>query len=291
MNYAGQLFTLMKTKRKSLLLLLYFIIIIASVLLSYKLEYGSIPLTELNYMKECDPEMGLDFFYLLQDSGLVLFIFLSATTFLPNLITADFLIYRINKFDNFILTRTSNIKYNKSCIKVNFISTFILILLTQIIILITIQLFCFDLSFEINQAYLDATRQTDIFSNSLIISLIIYIVLSCIGYGVFSNLIFSLQAFVNNIYLYRTLGLCITLILYIGSAVITKLIVDVGGGFFIATLTYFFNITNLITPGIIKSSILNNTPILFYIGTMTLYYMLSKIFFDIKENKNYASCN
>lgn len=291
MNYTSQLFDFIKTKRKVLLILLYLIIVVAGVLISYILEYGSIPLAELKYMKESDPEMGLDFFYFLQDSGLVLIIFLASTTILPNLISTDFLKFRINKFDTFILTRTSNVKYTKCCIKFNFILTFILILCSQIIILITIQLFCFDISFEVNQVYLDATRNATIFSNSLFISLIVYTILSCIGYGVFSNFLFSLQAFVNNIYLYRTLGLCVALTLYIGSFVITKVIYDIGGGFFIATLAYFLNITNLITPGIIKSPILNDTPILFYIGTITLYYIISKIFFDIKKKRNYALYN
>ena len=69
-------FPLFKSKKKIILLSIYFIVIITSILIVYNSEYGSISQNELLYMKSNDPEMGLDFFYLLQDSGLTLIMFL-----------------------------------------------------------------------------------------------------------------------------------------------------------------------------------------------------------------------
>ncbi len=281
-------FPLFKSKKKIILLSIYFIVIITSILIVYNSEYGSISQNELLYMKSNDPEMGLDFFYLLQDSGLTLIMFLLICIILPNIITSDFLSYNNNRFDNMLITRTTTHKYNKMTKRFNFFTTFFLILLTHLVTIIIIHMFCFKISFSMNDIYLNATRQTTLFSNSLFISLIIYIILSSIGYSLFSNFIFSLQTFVKNIYLYRSLGICISLILYIGSSVLTKCLYDLTGNTLLPTFAYFINIANIISPGIIKSPILNNNYILFYIGTFLLYYFITFILFDIKEKNKYV---
>lgn len=283
MDYIVQTFKIMATKKKIVLFVLYLFLILVGVLFAYKQEYGSIPFEELNYMKNMDPEMGLDFFYLLQDSGLILIIFLSFITLLPNIISTDFVQFKNSKFSYMIVTRITNTKYQKWKIKGNLMMSFLVIALSQVFILIIIQLFCFDLTFEINPIYLSATRHTTIFSNSLMLSLVLYIGLSSIGYSVLSNLIYSLRGFRNNIYLYRTLGLFITLVLYIGSSILTRAIFELSGNMLITTMISFFNISNILSPGIIISPILNHTPILFYIGTIVLYSLLSVFLQNLKE--------
>ncbi|WP_349820672.1 hypothetical protein [Catenibacterium sp. RTP21428st1_D7_RTP21428_210409] len=64
-------------------------------------------------MKSKDPEMGLDFFYYLQDSGLTLILYVLTTLILPNIISADFLLYEHNKFNHFLITRMSSSLYHK----------------------------------------------------------------------------------------------------------------------------------------------------------------------------------
>lgn len=59
-------------------------------------------------MKSKDPEMGLDFFYYLQDSGLTLILYVLTTLIVPNIISADFLLYEHNKFNHFLITRMSS---------------------------------------------------------------------------------------------------------------------------------------------------------------------------------------
>lgn len=277
-----QFFYFFKSKKKLLLFSIYFIAIIIGVFISYKGAYGSIPNNEMILMKSKDPEMGLDFFYYLQDSGLTLILYVLTTLIIPNIISADFLLYNHNKFNHFLITRMSSSIYHKKERQFNFVSTFILILITHLLTILIIHLFFFKISFSINPIYMNATRQTNLLSSSLLLNLIIYMVLSSIGYALFSHFLFSLQYFIKNVYLYRTLGLLVSLILYIGASVLSHIFYNTSGSL-IATLAYFLNIINILTPSIIKSPVLNNNPHLFYIGTALLYYLLSSILFGMRD--------
>lgn len=226
--------------------------------------------------------MGLDFFYYLQDSGLTLILYVLTTLILPNIISADFLLYEHNKFNHFLITRMSCSLYHKKERRFNFFATFILILMTHLLTILIIHLFFFKISFSINPIYMNATRQTNLLSSSLLLNLIIYMILSSFGYALFSHFLFSLQYFIKNVYLYRTLGLLVSLILYIGASVLSHTFYNTSGSL-IATLAYFLNIINILTPSIIKSPVLNNNPHLFYIGTALLYYLLSSIFFGMRD--------
>ena len=277
-----QFFYLFKSKKKLLLFSLYFIAIIIGIFISYKGAYGSIPNNEMILMKSKDPEMGLDFFYYLQDSGLTLILYVLTTLIVPNIISADFLLYDHNKFNQFMITRMSSTTYHKKERQFNFFATFILILITHLLTILIIYLFFFKISFSINPIYMNATRQTNLLSGYLLLNLIIYTILSSIGYALFSHFLFSLQYFIKNVYLYRTLGLLVSLILYIGASVLSHTFYNTSGSL-TATLAYFLNIINILTPSIIKSPVLNNNPYLFYIGTALLYYLLSSILFGMRD--------
>lgn len=226
--------------------------------------------------------MGLDFFYYLQDSGLTLILYVLTTLIVPNIISADFLLYEHNKFNHFLITRMSSSLYHKKKRQFNFLATFILILMTHLLTILIIHLFFFKISFSINPIHMNATRQTNLLSSSLLLNLIIYMILSSIGYALFSHFLFSLQYFITNVYLYRTLGLLVSLVLYIGASVLSHTFYNTSGSL-LATLAYFHNIINILTPSIIKSPVLNNNPYLFYIGTALLYYLLSSILFGMRD--------
>ena len=277
-----QFFYLFKSKKKLLLFSIYFIVVIVGIFISYKGAYASILNNEMILMKSKDPEMGLDFFYYLQDSGLTLILYVLTTLIVPNIISADFLLYDHNKFNHFLITRMSSSLYHKKERQFNFLATFILILMTHLLTILIIHLFFFKISFSINPIYMNATRQTNLLSSSLLLNLIIYMILSSIGYALFSHFLFSLQYFIKNVYLYRTLGLLVSLILYIGAAVLSHTFYNTSGSL-TATLAYFLNIINILTPSIIKSPVLNNNPHLFYIGTALLYYLLSSILFGMRD--------
>lgn len=277
-----QFFYLFKSKKKLLLFSIYFIVVIVGIFISYKGAYASIPNNEMILMKSKDPEMGLDFFYYLQDSGLTLILYVLTTLILPNIISADFLLYEHNKFSHFLITRMSSSLYHKKERRFNFLATFILILMTHLLTILIIHLFFFKISFSINPIYMNATRQTNLLSSSLLLNLIIYMILSSFGYAIFSHFLFSLQYFIKNVYLYRTLGLLVSLILYIGASVLSYTFYNTSGSL-TATLAYFLNIINILTPSIIKSPVLNNNPYLFYIGTALLYYLLSSILFGMRD--------
>ena len=277
-----QFFYLFKSKKKLLLFSIYFIVVIVGIFISYKGAYASILNNEMILMKSKDPEMGLDFFYYLQDSGLTLILYVLTTLIVPNIISADFLLYDHNKFNHFLITRMSSSLYHKKERQFNFLATFILILMTHLLTILIIHLFFFKISFSINPIYMNATRQTNLLSSSLLLNLIIYMILSSIGYARFSHFLFSLQYFIKNVYLYRTLGLLVSLILYIGASVLSHTFYNTSGSL-TATLAYFLNIINILTPSIIKSPVLNNNPHLFYIGTALLYYLLSSILFGMRD--------
>ena len=277
-----QFFYLFKSKKKLLLFSIYFIVVIVGIFISYKGAYSSIPKKEMILMKSKDPEMGLDFFYYLQDSGLTLILYVLTTLIVPNIISADFLLYGHNKFNHFLITRMSSSLYHKKERQFNFLMTFILILTTHLLTILIIHLFFFKISFSINPIYMNATRQTNLLSSSLFLNLIIYMILSSIGYALFSHFLFSLQYFIKNVYLYRTLGLLVSLILYIGASVLSHTFYNTSGNLN-ATLAYFLNIINILTPSIIKSTVLNNNPHLFYIGTALIYYLLSSILFGMRD--------
>lgn len=276
-----QFFYLFKSKKKLLLFSIYFIVVIVGIFISYKGAYASIPNNEMILMKSKDPEMGLDFFYYLQDSGLTLILYVLTTLIVPNIISADFLLYEHNKFNHFLITRMSSSLYHKKERQFNFLATFILILMTHLLTILIIHLF-FKISFSINPIHMNATRQTNLLSSSLLLNLIIYMILSSIGYALFSHFLFALQYFIKNVYLYRTLGLLVSLILYIGASVLSYTFYNTSGSL-TATLAYFLNIINILTPSIIKSPVLNNNPYLFYIGTALLYYLLSSILFGMRD--------
>lgn len=277
-----QFFYLFKSKNKLLLFSIYFIVVIVGIFISYKGAYSSIPKKEMILMKSKDPEMGLDFFYYLQDSGLTLILYVLTTLIVPNIISADFLLYGHNKFNHFLITRMSSSLYHKKERQFNFLMTFILILTTHLLTILIIHLFFFKISFSINPIYMNATRQTNLLSSSLFLNLIIYMILSSIGYALFSHFLFSLQYFIKNVYLYRTLGLLVSLILYIGASVLSHTFYNTSGNL-TATLAYFLNIINILTPSIIKSTVLNNNPHFFYIGTALIYYLLSSILFGMRD--------
>lgn len=281
-------FGLLKSKRKIILLVVYFITVIITIFFLYNSAYGSIPKSELIYMKATDPEMGLDFFYSLQDSGLTLMMFIVTCILIPNIISSDFLVYNNNKFDRLLITRLTTNHYNKITKYENILLTFIVIFITHIITLLMIHVFFFPISFSINEIYAEASRQTNLFSNSLLLSLIIYIILSSVGYALFSQLVYSLQSYIKNIYVYRTLGICVSLILYIGSSVLTKYLYDYTNSMLLSTIAYFVNISNVLTPGIIRSPILDHHYILFYIGTTCLYCLITLILFEIKDKNKYV---
>ncbi len=288
MVYLKKFFYLFSSKKKIVALALYSIITIVSVYIVYKGAYGSVSESDLIYMKSNDPEMGLDFFYFLQDSGLTLIIFILTSSIVPNIISSDFLLYHNNKLDNLLITRISTKQYNNTKKTVNFIATFLIMVFTHLIMLIAIHLFCFELSFSMSEIYLGATRQTNLFSDFLLLSLLIYIILSSLGYALFSNLIFSFQAYVKNIYLYRSLGICISLMVYIGATALSGYLYSLTGSMLFPTITYFMNIVNIISPGIIITPVLNNNYMLLYIGTSFVYFFTTLILFEIKERNKYV---
>ncbi|MFR1688159.1 MAG: hypothetical protein ACLSVX_13370 [Massilimicrobiota timonensis] len=244
------------------------------------------PVEELKYLKSTMPELGLEFFYTIHDPGIILPLFIITVAMIPNIISIDFLKYKQNKFKYLLVNRISYKKLKKFFRYVNFIYSFIFAFISQIVVLIVIHLFCFEISFDTSTFY-NLSEQVTKFSNSVLLNLIVYIFLSSFGYAIFSHFIYSLQTVVKNTYLYKSLGIFISLILIIGPGVLTNVTHGICGNL-IATLSYFLCVTNLLNPGTIITPILDESMyIFFYIGAIIIYYLMAFYFFEIGEKREY----
>lgn len=272
---------LLKRKRKIILLIIYTCFVFISVLMHYYSEFGKIPSDEMILMKK-DTWMGLSLFYEMQDAGFVLYLYLLMALLIPNILSIDFLKYKRNHFDYMLKTRVSLKKYIRKTRLSNFITTFSIIFMTHLIVLLFIHLFLFKIGFKTGDPDI---RRVNVFYSSELISLIIYIIFSSTGYAVFSDFLYSLQLFITNTYLYRLTGIICSIGLYLGSAVITRLLSFINVPDLLLHITNSLSIGNLITPGMYKSVALNTSPYLAFMGSVILYTLISNIIYRCNHNE------
>lgn len=276
---------LMKRKNKLFLLFMSFISVLAIIYLVYQLEYViNTDFETLQYLKK-DPRTGIHLFYVIHDSGFMIYLFALIMAILPNVVINDFLAFNNNHFYYSIISRTGYKKYQIETILFNFITVFIFILSINLFILIIIHIFCFPLT-NINQ--IDGSVQyANILGTDVLTNLIIFLLLSSLGYALFSTFIFSLQCFIKNIYVFKACGLIVGILMYVAPTL--------ASGFFslnikipfLARLVYFFNLPNLISPGIIFNGFLNDGALIFYLGSFIVYFLLSVFLFRLRENIEY----
>ncbi len=268
---------LIKLKNKKILLPIIMAMIIPMVVVLFYKEYANVSIENFIILKQTMPELGLQFFYIIQDAGLSLIFFILLIILAPNIIASDFLEMNNSKFANSIVARIGNKNKIKYELLVTFIYSFVLTVLLNIIILCTIQLFCFDLHFNQVVSPNNTYDLSIIFSNNQFLSLVIYILLSSTGYGVFSCFVYSLQGLVKNIYLYRAIGLFLGIVLVILPSFISQIYKIE----FISSLIYFLSIWSILTPGIGLS--LQVTPIIQFCGSIFLYILITLLILMIKE--------
>lgn len=286
MFYLKQFCCLLKAKRKLLILFLYYALIVACIFFYYHKEYGAIDVKELEVIKN-DPVLGLNFFYTLQQPGMTLIKFLLTCLLIPNIISADFLVLKHNHFTDFIKTRISTKSYFQAAKFINFISTFLITLLMHLVTLLVIHLFFFKITFH--QVNIPVESILNMFSSNILMNLMIYILLSSLGFAVFSHFVYALQAFIKNTYLYRTMGLMSALILYTGSFLLVKLAFDLHLGIVVRIILYMTCIPNILVPGMEESVYIGQYRLVHYLGTLVLYLIVSNILFTLRERWEYAS--
>ena len=189
------------------------------------------------------PNLGLSFFYRdVQEIGFNLLYAFLLLLLIPNLYAYQTLKEKNNSFNTMIIHRISFKKYFKREIINNFVKTFIVVMLIYIYTLIIINFFVpieFNLSsIDWNYVYDPAyQRYYELFSNNSFVSTMIYIIFVSLGYAVFSSFVLSLQFFVNNLYIFRIIGIVVLIVGVTINAFITSLVANIIGAK-IATLLF-----------------------------------------------------
>lgn len=203
------------TKEKFFIIFLIFIFMNISIYIVYQQSVYSYS----DYVNTY-PHAGLSFFYYLYCIGVNPFLFILFMLLVPNLMSYDFLNIHQNHCAYLIETRISKNTYYRHIFFKNIFISVITTLLIQLLILITIHFFYIPLQFNttIYPEYYYATSQ--ILSSNEIISLISFISLTSLGYGLVSSLLFSLQILVSNKYIYRCFGVIFGILLILIPALI-----------------------------------------------------------------------
>lgn len=236
---------------------------------------------------------GLSLFYTLNGCGnfLPFYIFIS---FLSNNLVSDN--YYKNKetgFQKFIVTRVNPKQRKRTEILSVLLISFIFRIIIHIITILTIYSLTkgLRLDFYGDPSYFPSSFFA--FSNNSIISFILYIIYSSIGFSIFSLFLYSLINYTKNYYVYKSLGIIIAIIGVLIPAFIGNIglnYIDESNPIFTAFLYSIYS-AGLISPGIetlnSASGILNLH--LYFIISCFGYLLMSTILLKIgykKEIKN-----
>lgn len=165
-----------------------------------------------------DDQLGLSFFYRYFSpvDNVLLFCFCY-------FITAHFMgvTHLQNKKNHFSYLITSRVGFKKMYVNQivkNMFYAFVFYLLVQVISLVSIALFCSQVSF-VNPFQDDYIYEVNSLSSNLILNLVLFILLSSIGFSIFSNFIYSLSFYIKNIFVYRASGIVFGIILTVLPAI------------------------------------------------------------------------
>ena len=189
------------------------------------------------------PNAGLEFFYYIHSIGITPYHFICMMLLLPNIVSCDFLTTYISHHHYSIETRISKKTYFLYIYFINFILTILVVSIFEIIILLIIHYFYSPIHFN-TMVYPEmyyATTQL-LFKNEFY-NLIFFIILTSLGYGIVSTLLFSFQTFISNPYVYRCSGVLIGIFHILIPALINKALP-------IYSMAYLLQINNLICLGI-----------------------------------------
>ena len=226
---------------------------------------------------------------MLQDANYMIWLFLLITLIIPNLISDEFLKFRINHFDNFIINRMSYNRYFRDTVIFNMLITFIYIMIVDIVLLIVIHLFYFPISLSKLYSLSEPLQYGNIITNNAAINIVLYVIMSSFGYSLYSSFIYSLQTFIHNTYLYKACGVIISIILYLFPTIFSVIILNYTHMTFLSKLIYYLALPCLITPGIAYNVALNMNYLEFYIGALCLYFILIYIFMKVKRYTQYGN--
>lgn len=193
-------------------------------------------------------DAGLTFLYDVQNAGFYLpfFIFVS---YVAAVISIKYHKEDRNNFSYQVISRVGYKKYFFEKIKKVALTSAIFRLLCHLLLILITYLFFIRINFVL-QGYEVTDPELYIFSGSTLLTLIIYIIYSTIGYVIYSLFIYSLSYFIKKTYVYRVLGIIFAILLYILSALLMSFLMPTIGEEASRVISYFFFTGSLLTPGL-----------------------------------------
>ncbi len=191
--------------------------------------------------------LGMDVFYRIQQPGLHIWYFLILSCTIPIVSSLTYFVARKSKHQNYIICRIGYKNYVKKNIISIFIFTFFFRLFCSVVLLLIINFFFSPIHFVNGSVIYEPTIYA--YSNNMLISLLTYLLYSCLGTAIFGIFIYSLGYFIKNLYLYLVTGLLCAIIGIVGVSLFMGVL-----GFLPEVLTniigaMFFSET-LLVPGV-----------------------------------------
>lgn len=188
------------------------ILIVTVVSLYYLFNYWSDGL----YAK-FSSNIGLELFYSFQDF-IPCFLILGLLS--TCLVVETFYQNRQSRFQNYIIARIGYKERIKYEVKSVVITSFIIRLLFNIVLLLIIHLFFSNIAFkEYSDVSYYASGVVELFTNSKI-SLLLYIIYSSIGFSIFSLFVYGVSYFIKNQHVFKISGI----VFFIGLTVLSAII-------------------------------------------------------------------
>lgn len=221
-------------------------------------------------------ETGIAYFYDIQSPFGSIFLVVGSTLLIPLLYSETINRVDKNNFDQFIIVRKGSKKgYYLNVYLVNFLVTIIYYFILQMVILAVINFFVAPIHLLPHSDYLKSAGAC--FSQNGFTNLLVYLILSVIGYGVFSSLVLSVGLLIKNTYVFYGLGIIIYLILIIIPAVVGSQIN------LLLIPSYILMAPSLLTPTLqqIGGDSLPINPIINYLLSICVYSVA--IFYLIRQ--------
>lgn len=196
------------TKRRIALMIVLWGILCGCIALSFHSAGYDI------FTSESYAHLGLNFFYRMQTTTVVLLYFIINIFLAPNLLAADLYRDRKTHFSNFIKVRIGSRRYFYHSIAENYLTVLLYFICTQLVALLFIHFFLFPIIFDFSLLE-GLYNASEALSANHVWNLILFIFLSANGYAIFATLLFSLRRYLRDVYLFRASGLILGVLLYI----------------------------------------------------------------------------
>ncbi|MEG0453336.1 MAG: hypothetical protein RR428_01045 [Coprobacillus sp.] len=259
------------SKEKFLIILIVFILINISLYIVYKDSIYSNPGYQQQY-----PNTGLSLYYYFHNIGANPFLMIIMMLLLPNLISYDFLNLQLSHASYLIETRIPKKTYYTQMFIKNIIMSAGLVFLLECCTILIIHCFYVPIQFNATTYMENYYIVAQLLSSNEIMSMILFVLMTSIGYSIVSSLLFSLQFVITNKYIYRCFGVIFGILLVVIPALIQ-------GYLPFPDAAFLLQINNLIALGIenVRVNPFGLSHYMMYFITLIIYFSISTSCFKV----------